>query len=134
MSLSSLAQHMDLAQLTLIFFLLPWFSTSSNPQDVKSRSDDISRAKRYERLMKSHGIQQNQGGGTTARNAGDDPTPSPRRKAPAPAGPTNKKKRKLDDLTETRSSIDDDEGGLFDNVKAESGNGIKIEKVEAERV
>ena len=78
--------------------------------------------------MKFHGIHQSQTGSTSVSAVREASIASPRRKSPAPAVTSNKK-RKLVNYAETASNLntDDDEG--LENVKAES---IKAEPVKAE--
>ena len=99
----------------------------------QTHSDRFGSAKRYERLMKFHGIHQSQSGSTSVSAVREASIASPRRKSPAPAGPSSKK-RKLVNYAETTSNIntDDDEG--LDNVKAESSASVKAEAVKAEPV
>ena len=96
----------------------------------QAKADHTRSAKRYERLMKFHGIHQSQSGGTTASTIRDIPVASPR-KTSSPAGPSNKK-RKLDNYAETTSNFntDDDEG--LSNVKTESTTTVKAEEIKEE--
>ena len=97
----------------------------------QAQADHTRSAKRYERLMKFHGIHQSQSGGTTASTIRDIPVASPRRKTSSPAGPSNKK-RKVDNYAETASNFntDDDEG--LSNVKTESNTTVKAEEIKEE--
>ena len=108
------------------------YSSLSFPLE-QTHSDRFGSAKRYERLMKFHGIHQSQSGSTSVSAVREASIASPRRKSPAPAGPSNKK-RKLVNYAEKTSNIntDDDEG--LDNVKAESSTSIKAEAVKAEAI
>ena len=83
--------------------------------------------------MKFHGIHQSQSGSTSVSTVREASVASPRRKSPAPHGPSNKK-RKLVNYAETTSNLntDDDEG--LDNVKAESSTSIKAEAIKAEPI
>ena len=101
-----------------------YFISSLDPK--QSRSDHDRSAKRYERLMKFHGIHQSQSGGTAAPTMRDIPVASKRKASPS-GGPT--KKRKLDKLAQTSEDLnaDDDEG--LATVKPESITSIKAEPV-----
>ena len=83
--------------------------------------------------MKFHGIHQSQSGSTSVSTVREASVASPRRKSPAPPGPSNKK-RKLAKFAETTSNLntDDDEG--LDNVKAESSTSVKVEAIKAEPI
>ena len=102
--------------LTLIYLFSP---------PIRIRSDHDHRAKRYERLMKFHGIHQSQSGGTVAPTMRDIPVAS-RRKASPSEGPI-KKKRKVDKLAGSTDTLntDDDEG--LTSVKTEPVPDIKAE-------
>ena len=98
------------------------FIPSLHPK--QSRPDHDRSAKRYERLMKFHGIHQSQSGGTAPPTMRDIPVASRRKTSPS-GGPT--KKRKLDKLAQTSENLnaDDDEG--LATMKAESTTNIKAE-------
>lgn len=87
----------------------------------------MDRAKRYERMMKAHGIHQSQTGSSSIR---DTPIPSPRSKGSPATG--SSKKRKLDQFTDTNSNIaeDDDEG--LNRIKPEPSKAVKAETVKEE--
>ena len=128
--------HFSLASLTPSPFPLPQTSDSTTPVFLFNRNDEsdhLSSAKRYERLMKFHGIHQSQSGSTSVSSVREASVASPRRKSPAPAGNSNKK-RKLVNYADTTSNLntDDDEG--LGNVKAESSTSVKAEAVEGESI
>lgn len=96
--------------------------TSSYPANLDSHKPNpkltySTRAKRYERMMKAHGIHQSQ----TTSTIRDTPIPSPHRKTSSTATTTaSAKKRKLDQFAETGSGVaTDDDEGLSANVKKE---------------
>ena len=112
---------------------LGFHHSSLSLQSKQTQSDHFGSAKRYERLMKFHGIHQSQSGSTSVSTVREASVASPRRKSPAPPGTSNKK-RKLVNYAETTSNLntDDDEG--LDNVKAESSTSIKAEAVKVEHI
>ena len=133
----SYLRHCFLASLTPspspIISSLGFYHSSPSLQPKQRQSDHLNSAKRYERLMKFHGIHQSQSGSTSVSTVREASVASTRRKSPAPAGTSNKK-RKLVNYADTTSKLntDDDEG--LDNVKAESSTSIKAEAVKAESV
>ena len=111
----------SLVPLSLTLLLIHLFSPPK-----ESPSDDDHRAKRYERLMKFHGIHQSQSAGTTAPTMRDTPVAS--RRKTSPSREANNKKRKLNKLAENSQpdlNVDDDEG--FGKVKTEYSTDIKAE-------
>ena len=130
-------RHCFLASLTPspspITSSLGFHLSSLSLQPKQTRSDRLGSAKRYERLMKFHGIHQSQSGSNSVSAVREASIASPRRKSPAPPSSSNKK-RKLVNYAETASNLntDDDEG--LDNVKAESSTTIKAESVKTEAI
>ena len=112
---------------------LGFHHSSLSLQPKQTQSDHFGSAKRYERLMKFHGIHQSQSGSTSVSTVREASVASPRRKSPAPSGTSNKK-RKLVNYAETTSNLntDDDEG--LDNLKAESSTNVKAEAVKTEPI
>ena len=100
-------------------------------QPEQTQSDHFGSAKRYERLMKFHGIHQSQTGSTSVSAVREASVASSPRKSSAPAG-TPSKKRKLVNYAETNCNLntDDDEG--LENVKAEPNISIKGEAIKGE--
>ena len=108
-------------------------SLSLQPQPRQTHSDHFGSAKRYERLMKFHGIHQSQSGSTSVSAVREASVASSPRKSSAPAGTSNKK-RKLVNYAETNCNLntDDDEG--LESVKAEPKISIKGEATKAEAI
>ena len=108
--------------------------SSHSLQPEQNQADHFRSAKRYERLMKFHGIHQSQTGSTSVSAVREASVASTRRKSPAAPSTTSNKKRKLISHAETTSNLntDDDEG--FENVKPESNTGIKAEAIKAEAI
>lgn len=112
---------------------LGFYHSSLSLQPKQRQSDHLGSAKRYERLMKFHGIHQSQSGSTSVSAVREASVASSPRKSSAPAGTSNKK-RKLVDYAEKTSNLntDDDEG--LGNFKAESSSIIKAEANKAEAI
>jgi hypothetical protein len=77
-------------------------------------------AKRYERMMKAHGIAPN------AASVRPSPARTPKTECRDSAPASSSKKRKADAFIEDNAGADDEEG--FGNIKSERGGNIKEEK------
>jgi len=108
---------------------LPILRSSIYPTSQNHLLTRLTRAKRYERMMKANGINHYQTGPTILR---DSPVRSVRRKTSSTPKPVKSKKRKLDQFAgeESNNIADDDEGAPV--LKRKRSKGIKTEDIKME--